>query len=37
LRRFSSVKKFVGFTLRALPERSSQQQFYLDTRDLKSA
>jgi hypothetical protein len=28
---------FVGFTLRALTKRSSQQQFYFDTRDLKSA
>jgi hypothetical protein len=27
---------FFGFTLRALTKRSSQQQFYLDTRDLKS-
>jgi ornithine cyclodeaminase/alanine dehydrogenase-like protein (mu-crystallin family) len=28
---------FVGFTVRALTKRSSQQQFYFDTRDLKSA
>jgi ornithine cyclodeaminase/alanine dehydrogenase-like protein (mu-crystallin family) len=28
---------FVGFTLRALTKRSSQQQFYFDTCDLKSA
>ena len=28
---------FVGFTVRALTKRSSQQQFYFDTCDLKSA
>jgi hypothetical protein len=36
LRRFSSVKIFFAFTLRALTKRSSQQQSYLDARDLKS-
>jgi ornithine cyclodeaminase/alanine dehydrogenase-like protein (mu-crystallin family) len=37
LRRFSSVKKFVGFTLRALTKRSLPGAIYLDARDLKSA
>jgi len=36
LRRFSSAKKFFGFTLRALTKRSLQQALYLYTRDLKS-
>jgi ornithine cyclodeaminase/alanine dehydrogenase-like protein (mu-crystallin family) len=31
------VKKFVGFTLRALTKRSSPRAIYLDARDLKSA
>jgi hypothetical protein len=37
LRRFSSVKMFFAFTLRALTKRSSHRQFYLDACDLKSA
>jgi hypothetical protein len=36
LRRFSSVKKFVGFTVRALTKRSAPAALYLDARDLKS-
>ena len=35
LRRFSSVKNFGGFTLRALAKRSPRR-FYLDSGDLKS-
>jgi hypothetical protein len=37
LRRFSSAKKFFGFTLRALNEALVAAAFYLYMRDLKSA
>jgi ornithine cyclodeaminase/alanine dehydrogenase-like protein (mu-crystallin family) len=37
LRRFSSVKNFVGFTLPALNEALVPAAFYLYPRDLKSA
>jgi len=36
LRRFSSVKNFFGFTLRALTKRSSRAVLYVDAGDLKS-